>query len=73
MPVAANAAGCARVSYGRDGHLSSRQMTSRDCADGTNAKVPMTTGLGGAEGDRTPDLLSAIQALSQMSYSPSSG
>ncbi len=25
---------------------------------------------GGAEGDRTPDLLSAIQALSQLSYSP---
>jgi hypothetical protein len=24
----------------------------------------------GAEGDRTPDLLSAIQALSQLSYSP---
>ena len=25
---------------------------------------------GGAEGDRTPDLLNAIQALSQLSYSP---
>ena len=27
-------------------------------------------GLGGAEGDRTPDLLNAIQALSQLSYGP---
>ncbi len=25
---------------------------------------------GGAEGDRTPDLLNAIQALSQLSYNP---
>ncbi len=25
---------------------------------------------GGAEGDRTPDLLNAIQALSHLSYSP---
>ena len=25
---------------------------------------------GGAEGDRTPDLLNAIQALSQLSYGP---
>src|SRR5437899_6951303 len=28
---------------------------------------------GGAEGDRTPDLMSAIHALSQLSYSPASG
>jgi hypothetical protein len=27
-------------------------------------------GIGGAEGDRTPDLLNAIQALSQLSYGP---
>ncbi len=27
-------------------------------------------GDGGAEGNRTPDLLNAIQALSQLSYSP---
>jgi hypothetical protein len=26
--------------------------------------------LGGAEGNRTPDLLNAIQALSQLSYGP---
>ena len=26
--------------------------------------------LGGDEGDRTPDLLNAIQALSQLSYAP---
>jgi hypothetical protein len=30
-------------------------------------------GFGGAEGDRTPDLMSAIHALSQLSYSPRSG
>jgi hypothetical protein len=30
-------------------------------------------GFGGAEGDRTPDLMSAIHALSQLSYSPASG
>ncbi len=27
---------------------------------------------GGAEGNRTPDLLNAIQALSQLSYGPNS-
>ncbi len=27
--------------------------------------------IGGAEGNRTPDLLNAIQALSQLSYGPS--
>ena len=36
--------------------------------------VPISStamGLGGAEGNRTPDLLNAIQALSQLSYTPS--
>jgi hypothetical protein len=28
--------------------------------------------LGGAEGDRTPGLMNAIHALSQLSYSPTS-
>ena len=28
--------------------------------------------VGGDEGDRTPDLLNAIQALSQLSYAPKS-
>ena len=32
----------------------------------------MKIGSGGAERDRTDDLLSAIQALSQLSYSPTS-
>ena len=36
---------------------------------GTYEKVRRQTG-GGAEGTRTPDLLSAIQALYQLSYSP---
>jgi hypothetical protein len=34
-------------------------------------KPPMTMeGFRGAEGDRTPDLVNAIHALSQLSYSP---
>ncbi len=40
---------------------------SKEGETGSSAKVI----LGGAEGDRTPDLLNAIQALSQLSYSPS--
>ena len=31
--------------------------------------IPMDL-IGGAEGNRTPDLLNAIQALSQLSYGP---
>ncbi len=30
----------------------------------------VTSSLGGAKGNRTPDLLNAIQALSQLSYGP---
>jgi hypothetical protein len=33
----------------------------------------VTVGLGGAEGIRTPDLRSAIAALSQLSYGPAAG
>ena len=32
----------------------------------------VTSSLGGAKGNRTPDLLNAIQALSQLSYGPPS-
>ena len=32
--------------------------------------TPSPTGPGGGEGNRTPDLLNAIQALSQLSYTP---
>ncbi len=32
----------------------------------------MNAGFGGAEGDRTPDLLTASQVLSQLSYCPES-
>jgi hypothetical protein len=35
------------------------------------AEMPPSCDSGGAEGIRTPDLLNAIQALSQLSYSPS--
>jgi hypothetical protein len=37
-------------------------------------RAPITVHLGyGARGTRTPDLLGAIQALSQLSYSPEEG
>jgi hypothetical protein len=32
----------------------------------------MPGGIGGAEGDRTPDLMTASHALSQLSYGPNS-
>ena len=32
--------------------------------------MPVSGETGGAEGNRTPDLLNAIQALSQLSYGP---
>ena len=32
--------------------------------------VPAESEFGGAEGDRTPDLMNAIHALSQLSYGP---
>ena len=35
-----------------------------------NGSVLSTVNLGGAEGTRTPDFLNAIEALSQLSYSP---
>src|SRR5256885_11851323 len=34
--------------------------------------MPISYDIDGAEGDRTPDLCSAIAALSQLSYSPAS-
>ena len=37
---------------------------------GENSQTRMDSG--GDEGDRTPDLLNAIQALSQLSYAPKS-
>ena len=33
-------------------------------------RLPHPHAIGGAEGDRTPDLLNANQALSQLSYRP---
>jgi hypothetical protein len=39
--------------------------------NGELGQWPQATAItGGAEGNRTPDLLNAIQALSQLSYSP---
>jgi hypothetical protein len=37
----------------------------------SKAALAAASNHGGAEGDRTPDLLHAMQALSQLSYSPS--
>jgi hypothetical protein len=39
-------------------------------ARSTRASRLWAWGLGGAEGDRTPDLLIANEALSQLSYGP---
>src|SRR5712671_6067866 len=49
--------------------------TERRRAETQNWRTPCqssTTYFDGAEGDRTPDLCSAIAALSQLSYSPAS-
>src|SRR3990172_9841527 len=43
-----------------------RPMASKTCG-------PSLAGAGGARGSRTPDLLNAIQALSQLSYGPKPG
>ncbi len=46
--------------------------SNQDSPDPESGVLPVTPrGIGyGAEGARTPDLLGAIQALSQLSYSP---
>ena len=43
---------------------------SSDCTKKGLAKIANPLIFGGAERDRTDDLLNAIQALSQLSYSP---
>src|SRR2546428_2088401 len=46
--------------------------SNQDSPDPESGVLPITPrGTNGAEGARTPDLLGAIQALSQLSYSPS--
>src|SRR5712692_3734720 len=47
------------------------QMPVARSRDKSSLRIAIFRG-SGAEGDRTPDLLSAIQALSQLSYSPAS-
>lgn len=45
--------------------------SNQDSPDPESGVLPVTPrGTDGAEGARTPDLLGAIQALSQLSYSP---
>ena len=48
--------------------------SKRKIKNHASRQTRMATGLsfGGDEGDRTPDLLNAIQALSQLSYAPKS-
>src|SRR5947209_8497052 len=54
----------------RHGHL--RGFTLRGCQTfGSQSRE--TAEVGGAKGSRTPDLLNAIQALSQLSYGPNLG
>ncbi len=50
----------------------SRQTASLPCSAGPHSEpaIPRSRVLCGAEGDRTPDLLTASQALSQLSYGP---
>ena len=45
-----------------------RTLTEMECLFFFN--LTKLLGLGGAEGDRTPDLMAASHALSQLSYSP---
>ncbi len=40
------------------------------CGVGVLGEAKLNNNNGGAEGNRTPDLLNAIQALSQLSYGP---
>src|SRR5437870_4562315 len=44
--------------------------SNQDSPDPESGVLPVTPRGSGAEGARTPDLLGAIQALSQLSYSP---
>ena len=48
----------------------SRNFTSSAGISGQHDQKFAPAGRGGAEGNRTPDLLNAIQALSQLSYGP---
>ena len=54
--------------------LPSQQMCkSIDMKKGHNLRWSLIQCSGGDEGDRTPDLLTASQALSQLSYAPVTG
>ena len=57
-------------------HLGSPLQTRKDLktqvGPGESARV-LLLWLGGAKGDRTPDLMAASHALSQLSYGPTSG
>ena len=45
-------------------------MIQKQGSETQSALEPISSLIGGDEGDRTPDLLHAMQALSQLSYAP---
>ena len=49
---------------------SQKMCKSIDMKKGPNLRWSLIQCSGGDEGDRTPDLLTASQALSQLSYAP---
>src|SRR5438309_924805 len=54
----------------RDLHLPSWQSSEPDSTRRSTPRCHAALPLDGGEGNRTPDLLNAIQALSQLSYAP---
>jgi hypothetical protein len=62
----------------RSGHVAAVEAAPADAGPFANTNFPKhrpkyTGDGGGAEGNRTPDLLIANEALSQLSYSPIAG
>ena len=63
-----------QLSYSRVGPiplLQSPAVCCRNLSSGRTGRRQQASSGGGGEGNRTPDLLNAIQALSQLSYAPS--
>src|SRR5262249_13025153 len=76
----ASANGCSRqIVYRRRAYLSLKRWTRRAASSrvvnlvGTRTSTDAGRSFGGAEGDRTPDLVIANDALSQLSYGPKGG
>jgi hypothetical protein len=58
--------------YLKDGEIVKTELNSPFALIASRAKGSESVSSGGAEGIRTPDLLRAREALSQLSYSPTS-